>query len=255
MKGYKELAQLNVFSPVDVEKLTGNKKTAYSLLGRLMKKDMVKKIRQNMYSCVDLTTGQTVANRYQIASAVNTSAYVSHHTAFEFYGLANQVFFEVYVSSESKFRDFEFEGVRYKYVASKQKNGVVEPSNTEGVRVTDPERTVIDNIKDYEKIGGLEELLSCLERVNYLNEEKLMQYLDGYGLQVLYQKTGLILERFMRELQLSKQFFDYCKKKIGKSTRYLVKEPSINYHYNSDWKLVIPEGLLEMTKQGGDEFV
>ena len=70
MTGYMELAKLGVFSPVYVKELTGNKKTGYSLLNRLMKKGMVKKIRQNMYSCVNPTTNQVVASRYQIACAV-----------------------------------------------------------------------------------------------------------------------------------------------------------------------------------------
>jgi hypothetical protein len=42
-------------------------------------------------------------------------------------------------------------------VVSKLKKGVVEPKNTSGVRVTNLERTVIDNIKDFKKIGGFEE--------------------------------------------------------------------------------------------------
>ncbi|MCF8009212.1 MAG: hypothetical protein K9K32_05555 [Halanaerobiales bacterium] len=47
MVGYKELAQYDVFSIEDEKKLTHNNvKTAYSLLDRLMKKDLVKKIRK-----------------------------------------------------------------------------------------------------------------------------------------------------------------------------------------------------------------
>ena len=49
--------------------------------------------------------------------------------------------------------------------------GVVEPRTTQGVRVTDLERTVIDSIKDFEKIGGLEELMNCLSLVHYLSRQ------------------------------------------------------------------------------------
>jgi len=66
----------------------------------------------------------------------------SHHTAFEYHALANQVYYEVYISSEAKFKDFEFEGAQYKYVTSKFSNGVIKLKNTEGIRVTDLERTV-----------------------------------------------------------------------------------------------------------------
>lgn len=40
--------------------------------------------------------------------------------------LANQVFYEVYVSSETKFNHFEYDHVTYKYVASRINEGVFE---------------------------------------------------------------------------------------------------------------------------------
>ena len=43
-----------------------------------------------------------VANRFQIASAITPSSYVSYHTAFEYYGIADQVFYEVFVGSETR---------------------------------------------------------------------------------------------------------------------------------------------------------
>jgi len=242
--GYTELAKLSVFSIKDVEKLTNNKKTGYSLLGRLIKKGLVKKIRKKIYSCVNPATGQIIASRYQIACAVTPTSYISHHTACEFHGLANQVYYEVYISSATKFRDFEFEGISYRYVSSKLNSGVIEAKNTVSVRVTDLERTVIDSIKDFRKIGGLEELLKCLENVPYLDEKKLKRYLDIYEIQGLYQKTGFLLQNFMHVMQLSEEFIQYCKNRIGESTRYLTRENAENRFYNNEWKLVVPEGLF-----------
>ena len=127
MRGYNELTKYSVFSFSHVTSLAGNEKTAYSMLARLVSKGLVKKIRNNMYSCVNPATGGVLASRYQIACASSSSAYISHHTAFEFYGLANQVFYEMYVASESRFRDFEFEGISYKCIASKMSTGVIKP--------------------------------------------------------------------------------------------------------------------------------
>jgi len=255
MTGYNQLAKLSVFTVSDIVKLTNNVKTAYSLLDRLMKKGLVKKVRNNIYSCVNAATGQIIASRYQIACAINSSAYLSHHTAFEYHALANQVYYEVYISSKGKFKDFEFEGVKYKYVTSKFSDGVIKPKNTEGIRVTDLERTVIDSIKDFEKIGGLEELMKCLEGITYLDEDKLIKYLDGYGIQGLYQKTGFLLDRGLYDIQMSKQFLAYCKSKMGKSTRYLLKETVGERIYNSEWQLVIPKSLFNIAEQGGDILV
>lgn len=248
LTGYNELAKLSVFSLSDVENKTENKKTAYSLLYRLMDKGLVKKIRSNVYSCVNPATGGVIASRYQIACASSSSAFISHHTAFEYYGFANQVYYEVYISSETRFRDFEFQGISYKYITSKMNDGVIKPKNSEGIKVTDLERTVIDSIKDFEKIGGFEELLNCISAIHYLNEEKLIAYLNIYNIQALYQKTGFLLEQYMHEIQLSQSFIDYCKSKIGRSTRYLTKEAIYEGDYNSEWKLVVPKGLFDITE-------
>ncbi len=255
LTGYNELAKLSVFSIEDVKQLMRNEKTAYSLNRRLMNKGLVKKIRQNIYSCVNPATGQVIASRYQIACAVNSTAYISHHTAFEFHGMANQVYYDIYISSDVKFRDFEFNGLTFKSLISKFDDGVIEAKNTEGVRVTDLERTVIDSIKDYNKIGGLEELLNCLEAIHYLDENKLKKYLKKYNIQALYQKAGFILQNYMQEMQISKSFIDYCNGKIGKSTRYLLDDIDDGKCYDDKWKLVVPEGLFSITDQGGNDFV
>jgi len=255
MDVYTELAKYPVFAIDDVKKLTDNEKTAYSQLYRLMKKGMVKKIRKNIYSVVNPATGLIVATRYQIACAITNTAYISHHSAFEYYGFANQVFYEVYVSSETKFNHFDYDHVTYKYVASRMKEGVVEAKNTTGVIITDLERTVIDSIRDFNKIGGFEELINCLEGVQYLDEKKLKRYLDIYNTQGLYQKAGFLLNHYRKEIQLSKEFLEYCKSKIGKSKRYLVSEAKENSYYNSEWELMVPEGLFEITDQGGDILV
>lgn len=250
-----ELAKLPVFTINEVKQFTDNEKTAYSQLYRLIKKGKVKKIRKNIYSVVNPTTGQLVANQYQIACAITPTSYVSHHSAFEYYGYANQVFYEVYVSSETKFNHFEYDQVTYKYVAPRMEEGVVQAKNTTGVRLTDLERTVIDSIRDFNKIGGFEELLNCLDNIHYLSETKLIRYLDIYNIQGLYQRVGYLLDHYRNEMQLSKDFIEYCRAKIGNSRRYLVVQSKENNVYQSEWKMMVPKDLYEITNQGGDILV
>ena len=97
------------------------------------------------------------------------NSFISHHSAFEFYGIANQVFYEIHVSSNSKFNDFYFDGLLYKYIQNKYDFGITEIKH---VKVTDMERTVLDSIKDFEKKTGLEEVLQCISLVKFLDEKK-----------------------------------------------------------------------------------
>ena len=120
------------------------------------------------------------------------------------------------------------------------------------IRVTDLERSVLDNIKDFDKIGGLEELLRCLEMITVLDESRLIEYLEKYKNQFLVQKTGYLLS-FYPQLKLSNAFFDYCKKNMGKSSRYLYHDLKEEKNiFLKEWNLCIPEDIMEFLNEGGE---
>lgn len=253
MKYYDILLKLMLFSKEQINQITGNPDTAKTLLKNALYNGYVERIRHNYYATKSLETGRAIPSRYAIGSSINPSAYISHHTAFEYYGMANQVFGTVYVSSVSKFKDFTFDDVEYKYLPSKQGFGIITPAAH--IKVTDIERTILDNIKDFTKIGGLEELLRCLSMVTILEEDKLLEYLEKYNNQFLYQKTGYILS-FFENMKLSHSFFEICKSKIDKSTRYLYD--GIQYEspqYYPKWQLYAPTDLIKLIDEGGDAIV
>ena len=184
-----------------------------------------------------------IADKFEIASKITPTSFVSHHSAFEFYGIANQVFYEMHVSSDSKFNDFSFDGIEYKFIQNKYDFGVTEIKH---VKVTDMERTVLDSIKDFEKKSGLEEVLQCISLVKYLDEKKLTAYLEKYDNNFLCQKTGFILSHFS-DLQLSDDFYDYCKNAAGASVRYLChKDEAKSFIFEKEWNLCIPSGLSKI---------
>ena len=250
MKYYDALIRLEVFSKEEINRLTGNPDSAKTFLRSAVNNGQAEKIRHNYYAVKSLETGKAIPSRFVIGSGINESAYLSHHTAFEYYGMANQVFETVYVSSTSKFRDFSHDGIGYKYLISKIDFGVVTP--TKHVKVTDIERTILDNIKDFFKIGGLEELLRCLSMVTVVDETILLKYLAAYDNQFLYQKTGYMLSHF-KNIRLSDAFFNKCAENIGDSIRYLYD--GIQYEspqYITKWQVFAPADLMKLIDEGGD---
>jgi predicted transcriptional regulator of viral defense system len=198
-----------------------------------------------------METGQAVPNRYRIASHIAGGAYISHHSAFEYYGCANQVFYEVYVSGDKRFGPFEYDDVTYRYIAPRVGVGVEE--KPDGVRVTDRERTVLDSVNDFEKIAGLEEVLRCLELIPQVDEKKLLEYLERYGKQFLYQKAGYVLSHLKNELRLSDRFFEVCEDMVSKSVRYFyggIEREQNNF--DKRWQLFVPKNLLAMLSHGGE---
>ncbi len=69
-----------------------------------------------MYTCVSLQACGPIANRFQIASSITATSYISHYSAMEYYGTTDQVYYDIYVSSETTFNDFEFDGYSYHYI-------------------------------------------------------------------------------------------------------------------------------------------
>ena len=249
MNLYYELLKRPVFTIDDAQKYYNNVSSARTAVKRLLDQRMVSKIRRNLYTCISGETGAPVANRFQIASSLTKTSYVTHHTAMEFYGITDQVFYEVYVSSETEFKSFSFDGYTYRFIKPKISDGVEEVKFSGGVRVTDKERTILDSIKDMDRISGVEEVISNVGAMNRIKEKKLIQYLKKYDNQFLYQKTGYILFHMKSRLKLSKTFFLLCKEKAGKSSRYLTSDCKAG-KFDAEWNLVVPDGLFQ-TKNGG----
>lgn len=212
MNLYFNLLKTPVFSLEDVNKYYGNMESTRSAIRRLLNQGLIMRIRKNLYTCISGETNGPIANKYQIGCALTPSAYISHHSAMEYYGVSNQVYYDVYISSQSAFKPFEFDGYTYCYVASKCSIGIEAIQYSGGVRITTKERTLIDSIKDIDKISGMEEVLANIEGLSFLQEEKLIYYLHEYHNQFLYQKIGYMLLPYQDKLELSDGFFELCKK-------------------------------------------
>jgi predicted transcriptional regulator of viral defense system len=115
MKYYSQLLSLRLFSKEQINKLSGNSDTAKTFLESALQDGYIERIRHNYYAIKSLETGRAIPNRYAIGSEINPSAYISHHTAFEYYGMANQVYGIVCVSSVAKFQDFSYDNVDYTF--------------------------------------------------------------------------------------------------------------------------------------------
>lgn len=242
MNLYYELLKHPVFTIEHVNQYYNNIESARSAVKRLLRNGLAVKIRNNLYTCISGETDAPLANRYQIASALTSTSYLSHHSAMEYYGISDQVFYEVYVSSETSFREFEFDGYMYCYVCSKCSEGIETIKYSGGVRVADKERAVVDSIKDLDKIVGLEEVVDNIQTISALREKRLLAYLECYNNQFLYQKTGLLLKSQQQRLGLSNEFFQICKDRVGLSKRYLTKDCKEG-KYDTIWRLVVPSQM------------
>lgn len=248
---YKHLVTMRCFTREEIIQLTGSENAARWQINKYLKKGYIERIRRNLYAVISLETNQAIPNRFQIASSISQDSCVSHHSAFEFYGYSNQVFYDVYVSTKRRFRPFNYDGISYIPVAWRG-NVEIEETGT-GVRVTSLERTVVDGINDFEKIGGIEELLRCLELIPSLQPDRLLATLKIYNQKQLYQKVGYILDNFRDEMNLPESFFENCEKNISLSKTYLFSKRD-DFIYHERWKLFAPKKLKTIIDKGATRY-
>lgn len=252
MKYYDDFLAMRSFRYDDVVKLTGNERTAKSLLQQYCKKGYVASVKKGLYVAVNIVDKEPLLNKFAIASVLTDSSFVSYRSAFEYYGYANQVSYDVCVTSIQKFNSFVFNGYSYRRTAPTISEGVV--TQADGVRVSDMERTVIDSINSFETQMGLEELLNCISAVPVLNEAKMMQYLREYDKQFLYQKTGFLLEHLQNELAITDDFLNLCRQKSGKSSRYFTNNiPKNAMKFSAKWHLTYHTNMWTDLMNGGNE--
>lgn len=247
MNLYKDLAALRCFTHSDMVQITGSESAAQWRIMNYLKKGYIERVRRDLYAVISMETEQPIPSRFQIASRISDDACVSHHSAFELYGYANQVFYDVYFTTEKKVRPFDYDGLHYQPVVWRGNAEIREMNN--GVRVTSLERTVIDSIADFTRIGGLEELLRCLMLIPSLDEKKLLGSLEMYGRGQLYQKAGYILEVYKEELALSEAFFEECMTRSSVSKTYLFNKQD-DFTFHEKWLLYAPKELKKLVDKG-----
>lgn len=107
------------------------------LLYKYSRRNSIVRIRRNVYLPTNPVDGFVDENKYEIGCNSVPGSYLSYHSAMEFYGLQNQVWNRIYLSSAKRFRPFEFEFVEYMYAPDRHREGIVRPAEHVSVRVTD----------------------------------------------------------------------------------------------------------------------
>lgn len=249
MKNYENMVELGCFSIKNLcDKLGCCISTATTIIQTYLKNGYIERVRRDLYVALSIETKQPVYSKYQIGTAISEDACISHHSAFEVYGYANQVFYETYITTDNRFRDFDYNGILYHRIANKVG---MQTEYINHIRVTTIEQTVVDSIKAIEKIGGLEETIRCIVLIPSLNYKKLLKALKVYNNGFLYQKCGYILESLNQQFLLPDNFFDECSKHISNAKRYLIKGID-SYVWHSKWNLYAPANIRSVIDKGAN---
>lgn len=253
MTNIETLYKLRVFSLENVSLKVGlTKASASKALLRWQQQGLVRMIRRNMYTVVDLTSDKSVVDKYEVASRINNTSYVGWHTALEYHGIAHQPFYNTYVGTKSRFNPFSFEDIDFECciapIEPSGDSGIISQWLNPNVKVTDLERTIIDCCDRIDRAGGAEELMHCLESVVMVDEEKITHYLSLFGKAFLYQKVGFVLERIKNQANISIDIIEHCRKKGALHVKRLTNDAESDL-FIKEWNLYIPKYLKNIENQ------
>ena len=208
-----------------------NEKQYSNWIALKLKSNIYKKVRNNLYALVDPSINDIYSTKFEVASKISESSFICYHSALEYYGIANQVFSNVFVGSLTRFNNFVFNDNEFIFKSAKNIKFVNNIIN-EGIKVSSLEKTIVDCIDNINLAGGIEEILNALEQIKYLNEKKILEVLLDINKMVLYQKVGYLLELYNNQFEFSDDFFKECKTHISKKVNYLIqyefKETELN---------------------------
>lgn len=239
-KSLLEIKKLVLFTYGDINHYFSSKQQTYSWINNQLKTGQIIRIRNDLYSVVDQTTGKAYANKFLIGSNINKDAYLAYHSALEYYGLANQSYNVIYVCSSKQFRNFTFEGITYYFIKNSNKQLIDSYDYGAILKVTSKERTIIDSINNINLSGGIEEVMNALSILNGLNETNILACLKIYNKDCLYNRVGYLLSFFKDSLDLSEDFFNAIREKISHSYSYFLKNSHLKLKINNEWMIIAP---------------
>jgi predicted transcriptional regulator of viral defense system len=192
-------------------------------------------------------------DKYLIASKIQNPYYLGYHTALEIHGCAYSNFNEMYivVPPNKKFRGFEFKNIRYRPVFNSQCQIGLQQINhkNQTIVVSSASRTFLDCIERPEYSGDWEECLKSLESLAGVKADELKLILDKIGKDMLFRKTGFILELFSENPYyegILSSLQPYLTEKIGKSPMYLKEK--VKSELDKSWKLYVPIGFKDVIR-------
>ncbi|MEI8191336.1 MAG: transcriptional regulator, partial [candidate division NC10 bacterium] len=195
-----------------------------------------------------LNVKQFVPDRFLVIAALREDAVLAYHSALEFLGYAHSSYRDAFYFTDRRRKDLRLMGgtlravLHPKPLRDRGDEGYgVEVRERLGVkvRVTGPERALVDCLSVPRYAGGPEEALQSLQGVPTLNLDRVAGYLERLGQRRLFAAVGAFLEREATRLFVPPAFLDRLAKERPVSPTYLVRGGR-GGRLLQRWNLVVP---------------
>lgn len=200
-------------------------------------------------------------DRYLVAAAVRDDALFSHHAALELLGAAHSDWNVCTVLTGRRRGPLVLRNVRVLFLSdppqfhARDRRGlgsrVVERQGVD-LRVTGPERTLLDGLRQPRFVGGLAELVESVAGFGVLDLDLLERLLEVYGQRMLHAATGWFLERFRDRFFVPDAYLAKLERQKPRSRQYLPRGRRKGGVVLSRWNLVLPSDVARAGEPGAE---
>ncbi len=247
-----------IFTINDVERITGLKNTKIAdLTSELIKRKVIARLKPGKYIIVPQELGETVryiGNWYVAGREIVKSPdyYISHYSAMDIHNMLTHPLIKVFITTPiQQYKKQRTVGnTTFEFIYTNLSNiwGVkkVWVTNSEQVRVSDIERTIIDCLYRPKHCGGIMEIVNGLwMKKEEIDFDELLNYVIDFNRIVVIKRLGYVLESL--GLQDTK-YLSQLRTKIN--NKYYVLDPLLltEVRYENSWKLIANISPEEMKK-------
>lgn len=191
---------------------------------------------------------------YLIAGKAATDAILGYHTALELHNLAYTTFEELTFLTAQPNKPFTYQNQRFRsiyfpksLVTKNQASNNVKLMQRQGVsiKVTNPERTIVDILDRPDLSGGWEEIWRSLDHVIHFDPAKLIEYTLLLNNATTVAKVGFFLEQRPTHLKVDPSYIEQLLPHIPKQKHYLNRSQRTKGKYIEKWRLIVPLEIIE----------
>jgi len=196
-----------VFRMEDVRRILGlGEPTARSFVRKLVNRGVAARLKPGLFILVPFELGREreyMGNPLIVARelAGGKDYFLSHGTAMEIHGMVTQPQLVVHVTTPAQRRPLRIMGTEFRFIDANRDGffGLKDHwiTKQEKIRVSDPERTVIDGLRLPEYCGGLTELAKGIWiRKPDLKADRLVDYAQRMDVGAVTRRLGYLMELY-----------------------------------------------------------
>lgn len=216
----------------------------------------VEPIRRGVYAVAPRgSAGSRIAvDPLLVAGRCVPDAVIVNHSALEYHGLAYSGFQTVTFQTYCTTRRFNFHGSNFIPLSPpgglKQTNGdeletIAGERFGMSVTVTSIERTLVDVINSPRWSGSWEEIFRSLDSIEYVDTERVLEYLRALGNATTVSRVGWFLDSRREQLMISSVQIEDIRNMKPSRPVYFDRTYPGQTRFIRDWNLVVPVSVAD----------